>query len=83
MTGMAEYAYDLDYNPNEVGPDLVVECSIHLSPRAEDPTFDPGPGDMVSVGDDEEAPLKARVVRRDGDLVWVQIHLPTHADAVA
>ena len=83
MSAMAEHAYDLDYNPNEIGPDFVVECSIERSPRSQDPTFNPTPGDIVIVGDDEEAPLKARVVRRDGDLVWVQIQLPTRASAVA
>jgi hypothetical protein len=40
-------------------------------------------GDWVLAGDDEEPPLRARVVRRDGDRVWVQLELPGAADAVA
>lgn len=83
MKAMAEDAYDLSYDPNEVGPDLVVECRIHRGPRSSDPAFDPTPGDSVRVGDDEGAPLKARVVRRTGDRVWVQIELPVQSSAVA
>lgn len=74
---------DLTYDPNEVGGDLVVECWISQSPRAEDTGFDPQPGDRLLAGDDEEPPLRARVVRRDGDRVWVQLELPSAADAVA
>jgi hypothetical protein len=75
--------YDLRYDPNGVGPDLVVECWISHGPRAQDETFDPEPGDMLMVGDDEEAPLPARVVRRDGNRVWVQLQLPGASHAVA
>jgi len=75
--------YDLSYDPNEVGPDLVVDSWIPNGPRSGDPTFDPWPGDTVTVGDDEEPPLSARVVRRDGNRVWVQVHLPDTAHAVA
>ena len=76
--------YDLTYDPNDVGPDLVVECWLPRGPRSTvDPTFDPTPGDMVMVGDDEEAPLSARVVRRDGGRVWVQVQLPDSSHAVA
>jgi hypothetical protein len=52
-------------------------------PRSEDPTFDPDPGDMVLIGDDEEAPMEARVIRRSGDRVWVQVRLPEATHAVA
>jgi hypothetical protein len=83
MNAVSEYAYDLTYDPNEVGPDLVVECRLHRGPRADDPAFDPKPGDTVRIGDDEEAPLEARVIRRASDRVWVQVQLPTRAPAVA
>jgi hypothetical protein len=75
--------YDLVYDPNEVGADLVVECWISQSPRADDPSFDPQPGDSLRVGDGEVAPRDARVTRRDGNRVWVQITLPNRANAVA
>jgi hypothetical protein len=84
LGGVAEPAYDLTYDPNEVGPDLVVECWLPRGPRsALDPTFDPLPGDTVTVGDDEEPPLSGRVVRHDGGRVWVQVQLPDTAHAVA
>lgn len=75
--------YDLWYDANTVGGDMTAQVRISHGPRALDPTFDPQPGDIVTVGDDEEAPLPARVFRRDGDLVWLQLHLPTHTVAVA
>jgi hypothetical protein len=74
--------YDLWYDPNSVGGDLVVICWISHGPRADDPTFDPQPGDQVLVGDDEEPPLRARVIRRDGERVTVQVRLD-RASAVA
>jgi hypothetical protein len=80
---VADERYDLCYDPNEVGGDLVVECWLSHSPRVNDPGFDPQPADIVSVGDDEEPPLRARVVRRDGNRVWVQLELPAAAHAVA
>ncbi len=83
MKPVPEYSYDLTYDPNEVGPDLVVECRLHRGPRADDAAFDPSPGDTVRIGDDEEAPLVARVIRRAGDRVWVQVQLPAQAPAVA
>lgn len=76
-------AYDLWYDPNTVGGDLVVEAWISHGPHEGDAAFDPQPGDRVLVGDDEDSPLPARVIRREGDRVWVQIHLPATADAVA
>jgi hypothetical protein len=75
--------YDLSFDPNDVGPDLVVECWISHGRRSGDPLFDPQPGDTVSVGDDEGPPLLGRVTRRDGNRVGVQIQLPSLSDAVA
>lgn len=75
--------YDLWFDPNEVGADLVVECWVSHGPRAADRSFDPAVGDRVRVGDDDEIPLRARVTRRDGDRVWVRVELPGAADAVA
>lgn len=83
MAPMESRRYDLSFDPNEVGPDLVVECWISQSPRAGDGAFDPQPGDTVAVGDDEGPPLQARVTRRDGNRVWVQVQLPPATDAVA
>ena len=68
-------AADLRFDPNEVDGALVVECWISLGPRADDPNFDPRPGDLLTVSDDEAPPEPARVVRRDGNRVWVQIVL--------
>lgn len=76
-------AYDLWYDATAVGADLVVMCWISHGPRAADPAFDPRIGDRLLVGDDEEPPLVARVVRRDDDRVAVQLTLPTTAHAVA
>ena len=75
--------FDLEYDPNEVGGDMVVECWISHGPRADDSSFDPQPGDWLAVGDHEEAPCRARVVRRGGNRVWVQLNLPDAAQAVA
>ncbi len=59
MTTMSGH-YDLWFDPNQVGGDLVVECWISHGPRADDQGFDPQPGDTVFIGDDDEAPLSAR-----------------------
>ena len=84
MTAMAEKPkFDLVYDANEVGGDLVVECWISHGPRSADATFDPQAGDWVTVGDDEEPPLRARVTRREGNRVWVQVKLSSVADALA
>ena len=72
---MTSDAYDLRYDPNGVGADLVVETWISHSPRKNDTTFDPQPGDWLVVGDDEESPVRSRVVRREGNRVWVQLNL--------
>jgi len=80
---MSRTSYDLWYDATTVGADLVVECWISHGPRAGDPTFDPQIGDRIRVGDDEEDPLPARVVRRDRDRVAVQVELPATAHAVA
>jgi len=80
---MGSARYDLSFDPNDVGPNLEVECWISQSPRAGDRTFDPQPGDSLIVGDDEAEPLRARVTARDGNRVWVQIDLGSAADAIA
>jgi hypothetical protein len=82
MTGVSA-TYDLWFDPNEVGGDLVVECWISHGPRADDAAFDPQPGDEIFASDDEETPLRARVVQRDGDRVWVQLQVTSRTDAVA
>ena len=72
---MSTSRYDLWYDANSVGADLVVETWISHGPRAADATFDPQPGDWVTVGDDEEPELRSRVIRRAADRVWTQIEL--------
>lgn len=67
---------DLIYDPNEVGADLVVTCLISQSPRATDGTFDPQPSDLLLVTDADGEDLRARVVRRDGNQVSVQLIVP-------
>lgn len=83
MKAMAADAYDLWFDANTVDADLVVLCWIPHGPRKDDPSFDPQPGNHVHVGDDDEAPLRARVIRRDGDQVAVQVELAQTAPAVA
>ena len=83
MSNVANESYDLWFDPNSVGGDMVVECWISHGPRADDSTFDPSPGDRLTVGDGDEAPLRARVVKRDGDRVSVQIELSADSAAVA
>lgn len=73
--GATASTYDLWYDATRVGADLVVECWISHGPRADDSSFDPQPGDQVAVGDDEEAPIRARVVRRQGDRVAVLVQI--------
>ncbi len=75
--------YDLFYDASSVGADLVVETWISHGPRANDATFDPQPGDWVTVGDDEEPDIRARVIRRCADRVWTLIELATTSEAVA
>jgi hypothetical protein len=75
MTDVDDTLYDLAFDPNDVGPDSVVECWISQGPRADDSGFDPQPGDEVTAGDDEGAPLPGRVIRREGNRVWVQLDL--------
>lgn len=83
MAKMTTSSYDLWYDATTVGSDLVVSCWISHGPRAGDSGFDPQPGDLLLVGDDEEPPLKARVIRRQGDRVDVQVHLTDASPAVA
>jgi hypothetical protein len=67
VSDVAAEFYDLWFDPNSVGGDLVVECWISHGPRADDSAFDPAPGDWLTVGDGDEASPRARVVKRDGD----------------
>jgi hypothetical protein len=83
VVGATAGTYDLWYDATCVGVDLVVECWISPGPRAHDSSFDPQPGDHVSVGDDEEAPLRARVVRRQGDRVAVHVRIAAAPHVVA
>jgi hypothetical protein len=75
LTDVSEPAFDLWYDATAVGADLVVETWISHGPRSGDPAFDPRPGDWVRLGDDDELALHARVLRRDGDRVSVQLEL--------
>lgn len=75
-------AYDLWYDAATVDGHLEVTCWIAQGPRAEDASFDPRPGDQVLLGDDEEEPLPALVVRRVDDRVTVRITM-AGASAVA
>ncbi len=75
--------FDLRYDPNEVGADMVVECWISHGPRSDDGSFQPVVGDWLWVGDDEVPPRRARVTKRDDNRVWVQMQLAHLADSVA
>lgn len=68
-------SYDLWYDATTVDAELGVETSISHGPRAADASFDPQPGDWVVVGDDDEPPVRAQVLRRSGNRVWVQLDL--------
>jgi hypothetical protein len=74
---------DLWFDATTVGADLTTQTWISHGPRASDTTFDPQPGDIVTVGDDEEPPLSARVFRREGNIVWLQLNLTNRSAAVA
>lgn len=75
--------YDLWFDPNGVDGDLVVECWISHGPRSGDRGFDPQPGNEVLVSDDEEPPIPASVLRREGDRVWARIDIRTDVQRVA
>lgn len=66
---------DLSYDPNEVGSDCVVECWISQGPRATDPSFDPRPGDRVTLIDVDAEVRRGRVTQREGNIVWVQVEV--------
>ena len=83
MSDMDAAPFDLWFDPSSVAGDLVAECWISHGPRADDADFDPIPGDWLTVGDGDEAPLKAEVINRDGDRVKVQIRLGSTSAAVA
>ena len=72
MTGLP----DLVFDPNDVGPDCVVECWISQGPRAHDQSFDPLPGDRVTLVDEDREVLRGRVTSRDANRVWVQVDIP-------
>ena len=72
---MDQPQYDLWYDATTVNADLVVDTCTSQGPRSTDATFDPQPGDWVTVGDDEEPSLRARATRGDGNKVWVQVDL--------
>ena len=72
---MEAAVYDLWYDATSVDADLIVETWISHGPRADDAAFDPQPGDLVHVGDDDEPPYSARIVRREDNRVWVQLDL--------
>jgi hypothetical protein len=83
ISAMNASTYDLWYDANSVGADLVVETWISHGPRSNDADFDPQPGDWIFVGDEEEPPCRARVTRRDGNRVWTQLDLGLLLDAGA
>jgi len=56
-----------------VNAELVVETWVSHGPLASDPAFDPRAGEWVVVGDDDEPPIGGRILRRDGNKVWVQL----------
>lgn len=61
----------------------MVECWISHGPRANDPDFVPVPGDWLVLGDGDGRPIRARVIKRQGDRVSVQIQLGAESAAVA
>ena len=67
---------DLVFDPNDVGPDCVVECWISQGPRADDSSFDPRPDDRVTLVDEDRETLQGRVTGRDANRVWVQVEGP-------
>lgn len=83
MADVDTVLHDLWFDPNSVAGDKVAECWISHGPRADDADFDPAPGDWLTVGDGDEAPLRARVIKRQGDRVSVQIELSSSSAAVA
>lgn len=64
---------DLWFDPDLLGEELVVECRISDGPRRDDPSFDPRPTDEVLIDDGAGEPLRAVVLRRDGDRVRVRL----------
>jgi len=83
MTDMDTVLYDLWFEPDFVAGDMVAECQIGHGPCADDSDFDPTPGGWLTVGDGDEAPLRARVIKRRGDRVSVQIDSSSSSAAVA
>ncbi len=58
---------------DEVRSHIVAETWNSHGPRSNDAAFDPQEGDDVTVGDDDEPPVRGHVTRRDGNKVWVQL----------
>jgi len=81
MRGMA--TADLIYDPNDVGADLVVPCLVSHSPRATESSFDPQPGDLLLATDADEEAVPARVIHREGNLIWIQLEIPGLVTAAA
>lgn len=67
---------DLVFDPNDVGPDCVVECWISQGPRATDASFDPQPGDRLTVIDEDQQILTGAAVHREDNRVWVRVDIP-------
>ena len=67
---------NLVFDPNDVGPDCGVDCWIAQGPRANDGSFDPGPGARVTVIDQDGEIVTGRAVGYEDNRVWVQVHLP-------
>lgn len=72
---MAEQPYDLRCDPKAVGGGLLAPCWVGHGPGADGEQFRLRPGYRVTVGDEDESSLSARVTVRDRDRVWVRIQL--------
>lgn len=83
MTDVDTALYDLWFDVNSVAGDMVAECWVSYGPRSGDADFDPAPGDWLTVGDGDESPLRACVIKRQGDRVSAQIELSGSSVAVA
>ena len=83
MSDIDTARYDLWFDVNSVAGDMGAECWISHGPRADDADFDPAPGDWLTAGDGDEAPLRARVIKRQGDRVSVKIELSSSDATVA
>ncbi len=80
---MSNKLYDLWFDPISVAGDLVVECRISHGPHESNVDFNPQPGNWLMAGDDEVKPIKSRVIRREGNRIWLQLQLSSGVNAVA